>query len=263
MHLRGLSTAVILVTIIGCGDDKPNPVGSTVQYEASAAFDFGYPVTTQTQFILSAVSGSVDIVGVPNLDSVYIEGIRRIVSGTSQADADHRLSALQVSTSSSGNQISVETDQPQNTEGRQYLVEYEIRMPANMLIDVFQVAGTIEISSTHNSVTLENVAGAVNLYDVTGDLAAHVASGAISVSCELQTGGSVNLVTVAGSISLIIPTSTSASFQANTAAGIVTVNNLVLSNPVILTNSVTGILGGGDGTINLQATAGDIDVTGT
>ena len=253
---------MLLIAMSGCAGGDPTATGSPVQFEASADFDFAYRVTTQTRLELAAISGSIDIVGVPGLEFVYIEGTRRIVSNIDQTDADNRLSTLQVFALQNSSEISIETDQPQDTNGRQYLVDYEIRMPDNMTLLVVQVAGAIEVDSLHNSVTLANVTGAVDLTGLTGNLAASVVTGALSVSCEVPTGGSVSLTTITGPVMLSIPTTTSANLQANTVTGGVSISNLVLSNQVIQANSVSGVLGDGDGSITLSATTGNIIVTG-
>ncbi len=253
---------MLLIAMSGCSDGTSTVNGSNPQFEASEDFRFAYEVSAQTELGLAAVSGSIDIVGVPGLDSVYIEGTKRVVSSVGQTDADNRLGTLQVFALSNSGDFSIETDLPQNTEGRQYLVDYEIRMPDDLSLVISQVAGSVEIDSMHNSVTLSNVTGAVDLSDMAGNLAVSVVTGALDVSCEVPAGGMVSLTTVTGRLSLTIQTSTSANLQANTVTGGIGVYNLALSNAVIQPHHVSGVLGVGNGSITLSATTGNISVTG-
>jgi DUF4097 and DUF4098 domain-containing protein YvlB len=67
---------------------------------------------------------------------------------------------------------------------------------------------------------------------------------------------------VNGNLILAIPQTTSAQFSAKTSNGLVNVNNLPLNNAQITSRSVTGILGSGEGTINIEAVNGTVTVSG-
>jgi len=252
---------LLLIIFTACDENNSNFTGSNNQFEASESFNFTFQSTSQIRLSLSAVAGSINIIGT-DIDSVYVTGTKKIISNISQTDADNRLSALDINATSNSTEFSVETDQPQETEGRQYLVDYEITIPSGLALNIIQVAGSIEVESIYNSVDITSVSGDIDLSDIHGNIVAGNVSGSIDVSCEILPGGVVSLSNVTGSLILTIPTNTSATFQANIVSGDIELHNLVLNNSVILNSSVTGILGAGNGSILLQGTSGAIDVIG-
>lgn len=259
--LRAAMILVVLITWLGCGDDN-KLFDPAIQYEATADFEFAYPVSTQTQLVLTAIYGSIEIVGISGLDSVCIRGTRGGYSFVDSSEASKRLDSLTVTAVSYGRSFTVRTNQPYDLSQRYFIVNYQIRLPREMALDVSQISSTIQIDSMDNMVTIANMFGDVALSNCKGDISASVVSGEIRASCEVVGGGSIDLRTVNGSIALNIPNNTSASLQARAADGIIKLTNLVLNEKEIGTISLTGVLGSGDGSISLSTNKGDIRVTG-
>ncbi len=67
---------------------------------------------------------------------------------------------------------------------------------------------------------------------------------------------------ITGQINLSIPQSTSASFAARVTTGSISVTDLVLNDQYVTPTIVTGTLGTGSGSIDLQIITGNIRVTG-
>ena len=142
-----LSTLVMMV-MAACDTDitgpriGPGPIDIDVdsQHEqATAPFSFQLPVTGQTSVRLKGFNGPVHFIGSDDQATVEVWGERRVGSGT-QDDAQARLALLQVGFVEGPDEILIETYQPQN-DGRNYEVDYTIRLPRSMKVDVKTING--------------------------------------------------------------------------------------------------------------------------
>lgn len=255
-----LSIAIIF-SLTGCGNEG-SPTSSDHEYEATASFEFANPVTSQTKQSIANIAGSVQVVGVIGLDTVYITGTKRVVSYVSQSDAEDHLSDIQIVTHDQTVRYSVETSQPNSNGQRQYSVDYVVRMPATMALELVQTAGTVDIEGIYGNVVLANVTGGVNLDNLRGNVTATVVTGDLNVDCVVPQGGALTLSSVTGSINLVIPAATSAGFAATVVTGAIALHDLTLNNADISELSVSGVLGLGQGSISLATTTGSIVVTG-
>ena len=236
---------------------------STTGPDFSASEDFSYKIAIKnlTSLELDAINGSVEIEGASNIDSVTIWGERRVESD-SQEDADEHLEYLSVEMSESEDKLSIWTEQPEQSSGRNYIVEYNIQVPKSWQLDIAQVNGSITISSMENFLDVNAVNGSLNLEDISASVDGGVTNGSIDCSISLPESGTCKLAGVNSSIDLSIPQSTSAQFSARITSGAITLSNLYLQNQTVTPTSVTGTLGAGEGEIELVTVNGYITVTG-
>jgi len=266
MHQSILRKGVLFLLVlsflfVGCGDDdKPtNPLDNV--FAAEETFSFKVEAGDLTRINISAVSGAITIVGEAGLDSASISGTKRVES-TSTEDAEERLEQLSVNVEEIGGGLYVSTVQPSDTEGREYTVDYVIRIPVDIVVHCFQVAGIVTVRDMEAAVAVDNTSGQIILDGVSGSTEMSVTAGQIIGSASVPEGGTMAMNVTSGSITLGIPQNTSASFLATVTTGTVTVANLVLSDEVVTTTRVSGTLGDGQGEITLSVTAGNIVVTG-
>lgn len=214
------------------------------KFVANRDFSKNVPVAGQSRLHLDAVNGEIVITGQPGAMSVTVTADLRVGSNGSQLDADKGLTQLEVIVSDLSDEIFVRTLQPNNLDGRQYVVNYSIAVPGNLAVEVTQVNGHVTVEDLENSllVTVEN--------------------GSVFGNVTLPPGGEITLWVGNGDIDLRIPTSTSAEFSALVGFGAITWNNLDLLNAVHTSQSLTGTLGDGTGLIDLDTRNGNIDVTG-
>ena len=259
-------------------DDHHTNVNNT-RYMAEEEFDYKFETLDRQYLELNAVSGSIEIVGVADLDSVHIWGERRVESESTR-DARAHLEFLQVKIDLYSAGIKVETDQPDQANGRNYLVYYHIRVPENWQVNVYSINGVCELSSIASTVEIANTNGNLILEDISGDVTAvltngnlilknyfgnivgSVVNGNITCLMTLPASGKCKLSTVNGPIALSIPTETSAFLSASVVNGGISITNLEIQNTVTTPTSVQGRLGDGNGKIELGTVNGAIGVTG-
>ncbi len=210
---------------------------------AEDPFSFAVEAAGLSILRLDGVNGTIDITGVAANDSVRVSGERQVRS-TSLEDAEARLPEIEVEWEISSDTVIIRTIQPQNTEGRDYIVNYEITLPRDL------------------EVLVGNANGTVNLGAIDGDVLVSQANGEVTGTVTLALNGSFVVEIGNGEIDLDVPANTSAEFSASVGNGTVTVTGLTLQNEQRSSTSVTGTLGAGEGEITLSVANGTIVVMG-
>ncbi len=256
-------TLVVFVTLLAllcaCTDSPVDSVSR--RFEATEQFSSALDASELNMLLVEGVNGNVIITGTSDSDSVRI-GAEKVVRSESTADAQNHLQSLHVDVLVSGSAISVKTAQPISTEGRDYIVNYEIVVPKDFRVTVANVNGNVTVDSISNSVSVVLVNGQVALKEIVGSATVAVTNGRIDSNMMLPLNGSATSTVVNGDINLSIPRTTSAGFSANVVNGTISVSNLDIENQQNTQHSIVGILGDGDGTIALAVTNGSIAVTG-
>jgi hypothetical protein len=234
---------------------------SNTNFEASESFYYSIAVDNKTMLTIAGINGTITLKGVSNTDSVIITG-DKIVKSESIEDAQANLLNLNVIVRDLANEVAVETDQPEETGGRNFEVNYNVTLPKSFLITAANVNGTVSIDSINNNVTAANVNGQILLSDVIGSATVSLVNGQILAKITLPLNGSIQMGNVNGNVTLEIPTSTSAQFSAGLTNGNIIIDNLTLQNRVSTLISVVGTLGGGQGAISLATVNGNISAIG-
>ena len=250
-----------LVSILGTNDSDDGDDGGVRVFTADEPFSYQIAADSFTHLNLQGVNGEIAIVGQSGANSLMITGVRSVNSKISAEDARMHLPELEVSTQTVGNEVLVETVQPQDSEDRNYTVDYTITLPAYFTIEVGSINGEVSVDSIENNVTVNMVNADVTLTGINGSAEVGLANGTIDSKVILPLQGTIDLRTVTGNIRLDIPVNTSATFSATVMVGNINVSNIALQNEVRTNTSLSGTLGGGEGTISLRA-FGDISVSG-
>ena len=262
--LAGLAVLLGIMLLSGCSDDDSNPFAGdcvdNTDFVASETFSYRVPLAEHVRFKLEGINGNIEITGVAGADSVSIEG-ERSVGSESIDDAEEHLPELEVSVSDMGTEVFVETIQPEDTDCRSFIVDYEITLPESLNVYVDNTNGTITVTSMRSTLDVGTTNGQITLDDFVGSTDADVTNGQIVAEVTLPQDGEAELTTVNGSIVLWIPDDTSAEFSAEVVQGTITIDDsLVLDDAVITNDSVTGTLGDGEGTIDLRTVNGSMSV---
>ena len=286
MNRNKVFTLVMLICLClpftygGCSGGGSS--GGDDQVYVEEPFYFEVAVENHDRLRIQAIGGSIEITGNPAADSVTIEGERRVGSD-SKSDAAAYLTELEVEVTDLGTEVFVETIQPRLARGRNYEVDYRITIPENLEVFANQVGGSVFINSIDSQLSVNNVAGDVELVEIVGSTRVNVVSGQIISEVTLPLDGTLELATVTGSVDsqvtllsdgtidvtalhgsiyLDIPQNTSATFAASAFEGAIRLVNLVLQDQVKTPHTLTGTLGDGSGDIRLETDIGNITVTG-
>ncbi len=266
ISLKYFLAILLLVSLNACDSDSfifnsnDENVDNT-NFVAKESFHFEVDVKNHTQVRLGAINGNVEILGSANATSVTITGERRVGS-ESTADAEEYLQKLEVRVTETASMVLVETIQPKENHGRNFVVDYKITLPENLELDADNINGNMTIENIRNDVDVDNVNGNIDLKDILGNASANVVNGLIRAKVTMPQNGNIGMGTVNGNIELEIPQNTSADFSANVTNGAIQISNLTLQNEVATTRSLRGTLGNGQGTIKTNTVNGNINTTG-
>jgi len=239
-------------------DDDSNHSGNV---EVSASFSQTLALGDQTAVRVVGANGTVRIWGILGAEDVVVDAIRRVRSN-SRWDAEEHLADVQVATKVLPHEVEIKTVQPNHSDGRTYVVDYEITMPAHLLPTVTNGNGSIRLEGIHADMSVTNGNGTVELIDVTGSSWVSVGNGGIAAWTYLPLGGQIVHAIGNGTIFLSVQPQVSASFGAKVGNGTISVTGLQLQQVVTTPRHLQGILGSGQGLIDLTSGNGQITVQG-
>jgi hypothetical protein len=252
-----LFPVLMFIFFTACDDNSVN----NTRYTATESFEYSFNLENQNMLRMVVLNSEININGVEDLTVISITGEKKVISNNPQ-DAQEQLEFLELTVSNLTNIIYIETDHPNNSGGREYTVDFEILVPMDFLLNINNVNGTVRIDSLENDIVITLVNGNVIFNDIYGNCFIDIVNGQFIGNIEMPLNGINNIAVVNGLIDLAIPQSTSSEFSATVLNGNISIMNLNMSNQEITENSVTGILGNGDGNISLNVTNGNIEVLG-
>jgi hypothetical protein len=213
------------------------------KYFADETYSRELPLAGHIRIRLEAVNGNIEIEGHDDVDTVTVVG-QKLVGSDSVQDAKRQLNELEILVTENNDEIIVQTLQPRDKQGRQYIIEYFISIPSDFEAVVILDNGDVDVQDVHNSIMVSAVNGSINS------------------STILFSDHEIRLFTENGNVDLSIPTSTSAIFAAYVDNGSIATSNLEFDTSEQTWNSLTGTLGDGEGIIELDTVNGNIRVVG-
>lgn len=260
-HAVKIAPLIILgmfVLVSGCSDSTTGPERDSV---AKESFYYRLEVFEQVLLTVSGVSGDITITGSAWSDSIVVRGEKRVTSD-SPDDALEHLDSLSVEVKNEAGVVSAVTDQPWESDGRLYEVDYDIVIPTDLAVSVSGVNGAVSIDSIEKPVTAESVYGTITLADIIASVMVSLVNGWVTGDVTLPPQAVVSMSVVNGEIDIELPVSTSAMFSASFINGSVATPGLPLEDVVTTSHSLTGRLGEGEGTVDLSIVNGTITARG-
>jgi hypothetical protein len=232
------------------------------EFTVDKIFYDDFPVENHIRVNVEAINGEVVVTGQTDAKNVTVTA-HLYVGSDSQEDAELHLADLDVLVTDGINEILIQTLQPQNFDGRQYLVEYDIIVPNSLEVVTSQTDGSIAILDIQNRVEVSNKNGDVFLSGIVGGVTADVENGGIEGTVVLPFNETIDFSVNNGGLELSIPTSSSAEFSATVdGTGKINVYDLDITDSLSTSKSLTGTLGNGEGSITLSTVNGNIEVLG-
>lgn len=251
-----LSCLLVSLVAAACTDDALGPKG-----EAELPFSFEFASTGITTFDLQGTTGSVTTVGSEPGSSIRIEGFRRVRARTSSQAIAH-LPDLTVDASRIGSSIVVITDQPAATGDIEYVVDFVVRLPADIDVTIDLVTGAVVAESLTGSMDAQVVTGSVVLDDVQGPLSVSLTTGTVAGSVTLPEGASISIAVVTGALSLSVPRNAPGMLTASVVTGTLSMSGLYAPDQDPRPGVARMQLADGSGVIDLSLVTGTLVLTG-
>ncbi|MBN2424434.1 MAG: DUF4097 family beta strand repeat protein [Calditrichaceae bacterium] len=140
-------------------------------------------------------------------------------------------------------------------------LDISVNIPSELICKVFESAGFTFADQLSNDLTVLSSKKSVQVQRHIGSCRI-TSEEDINVQSYLLVDGTCNLASLHGDISLAIPDHTSSLVSAYAASGEIKYSGLVFNSVTISGQTMTGVLGSGDGMIDLRTDDGDILLRG-
>lgn len=247
-----LAAAMIVTGLSGCSLlRKRVEKTEKVQYKLSAE--------NKTKLSLDDSNGDIKITKTSDSGRVVI--IDAVKSYDVRYDEqDKPLDMVKINIDSTGNELKITTEIERNNglfkRHKGGKVDYNIKVPAGMNVEIDNVNGDITLISINGDIDIETVNSAINLAYCTGSIKIDGVNG--GVNCNIDSTKGINIELVNGIVKLGGLKNTSADVNASTVNGRVKFKNLQFTNMVSEKRSLSGMLGKGGNTISVNTVNGAI-----
>lgn len=150
-----------------------------------------------------------------------------------------------------------------NWGGTQYQVNYEVRAPAGVALNISATNGTVDVSDWTGRVEMSATNGSLEGRNLRGAVEASSTNGKIDISLDALHEGGVSLETTNGRIVLELPRDAKARLQARVTNGAIDVDGLSAdASPSNTRRRYDATINGGGAPISIETTNGAISVRG-
>lgn len=200
-------------------------------------------------------------------DKVTLEG-RRTAKGSTDEVAKEMLAKLEIREEVSGDRVRVESRPPRLSGFNGHEIEWTIRVPKGVVVDLRTVNGGVRINGLQGEVHAKTTNGGVKGSNVTATiLEASSVNGGIEIELgALDANGTIDIETVNGGVSLGLASDSKATIVARAVNGGVRVDGLEIEKQEQPNSSeskrrLEGTLNGGGAKVNISTTNGGIRIS--
>ena len=222
-------------------------------------------------------NGNVAVEGVKGEEIVLVA--TKKVKAKSEEEGQKRLNQIQIVLSEEKPNLRIVTDVSELPSKGNWSVNYEVQLPMHMSlfartsngnIDVADLQEQAQVETSNGNVAAHRIGGAITARTTNGNVKLHDVEGAIEAKttngnvygelCTFDTGKRTTLHSSNGNVQLDVPNDVSAKVVAATRNGNVHCD-LPISVSLQRRNLMEGIVGSGEGEIELRTTNGNVKIT--
>jgi DUF4097 and DUF4098 domain-containing protein YvlB len=239
----------------------PGETGDEIREE----FHQTYPLSATGRISLENINGGVQI---KVWDRAAVQ-----VDATKKAYRKERLSEARIEVNSSEENLRIKTDYPdwnQNfrSDERRYdnpaIVEYVLTIPRKATLESIElVNGSLDIDGVEGSVKASSINGRVRARGLLGEAKLSTINGALEASfAQLNESATVDLGSVNGDVTVVIPSNANASIRAGTVHGAISNDfGLPVKHGEYVGHNLEGQIGSGAAKIKLGNVNGRIRIS--
>ena len=259
-----LALGLLASTQPGCaGKDEAQPTDRLADPSAAKeSFSFEVHATELVGLRLEGYDGKVRINAEEGgQDQVVVSGVRWAEAETLSI-AQAALADLDVAKQIDSGVLTLRTARTELAGVVRHGVDYEIAVPEAFAVSVLSEDGGVLVEGPTGAVTVKSSRGDVTVCGATGSVQLDVAEGHVFSLGSLPSGGELRVDLGKGDIWSAVPFDTSAKVVAQAGGGGVTILDLPLENIQGDGSKVSGVLGVGDGLVQLSTQGGDVALQG-
>ncbi len=234
-----LLSVLIASSVAAChiGNDGPEKFQSSIVEHATDVDAAGISLVS-----VEGINGSLAITGRPDVDRIYVDAAAYVRAATFD-EAEAALANLDVKITAVDGALEIESVQPATFDGCDYWVDYSILMPSHLVLNAVAINGDISAVGMEGYLTLA------------------LTNGTVTAEAPLSPRALADLSVVNGEVWLGVPADISATVSAQVTNGSVELNGFDSSAFDSSGEGITGVLGGGDAEIRLQAINGQVTLS--
>lgn len=215
----------------------------------------------KTSIHIDNINGRINVTNSSDTNGV-IKIEAEIIADVKHDEQDKPIDNVKIKIDSAGNDIKIETEINNTSSGmfrknNNAVVNYDIKIPANMKVYTETVNGSITIARINNDIKVETVNGKINVLNCPGKIDIEGVNGSVICNVDSVTAG-INISVTNGDIKVGGLKNVNADVSASTIHGKVTIKELEFSELNNERKSVSGILGKGGSQIRIDAVNGRI-----
>jgi DUF4097 and DUF4098 domain-containing protein YvlB len=244
------NTAPVLATQLSVGDEIEK-------------FEHTYPLTKNGNVSVSNVNGSI-VVEAWDREEVKLESTKIADSKESLADVDLDIESTPSSFSVEADYKSTNWNDKRNeNHNRKLEVEFHLFVPRTAVLnEVETVNGSVTVSNFTNVTKISAVNGNVNATNLRGTANLSTVNGQVMADFDrVDASSKINLSTVNGSVSLVVPSDVNATIKADSLNGNITNDfGLPMRKGQYVGRDLYGRVGTGEAQIKLDSVNGKLSI---
>ncbi|MDM7921858.1 MAG: DUF4097 family beta strand repeat-containing protein [Pyrinomonadaceae bacterium] len=259
MFGSGTDVAVIDVEKVADGDSAVQAPSQDV----TEKIDQTYPLSADGRVSLSNINGSVTVEAWDR-NEVRIEA-------TKTADSQATLNQFSININSSPTSIKISVDPPNwrygdrdQVKSRRVRVDFKLMVPRTAnLNSIDTINGSISLSEFVASTKVTAVNGNINAVNLRGNANLSTVNGMVNAEFNrVESGGTISLNTVNGSVKLLLPSDVNATIKADSLNGEITNDfGLPVKKGQFVGRNLHGRIGSGEGQIKLTSVNGPLIIS--
>ncbi len=260
----GLSVAACDIKTSANGDFSFDISGG----KAQDTWTRSYTLSDNGRFELINVNGRITAETATD-GKVTVEG-KRTAKGSTDEAAKENLAKIEIREEISGDRVRVESRPPRLSGFGGHEVEWTVKVPKGVIVDLRTVNGGVRLSGLDGEVHAKTTNGGVRGTVRTSILAASSVNGGIEISIEgaLDANATVDLETVNGGVELGLTADSKATISARAVNGGVSVTDLPVekqaqSNSFESKRRLEGTMNGGGAKVNVSTVNGGVRISRT
>ena len=234
------------------------------KYEKKEDEEFKISAVNKTKIDLTNVNGKITVSKGDSLSGIVIKAEK--IGYMRKKDMDKPLDMIKVNIDTTGNIVRITSELQKDHEWLHFdihsnKVNYDIKVPPNIMVKVDNVNGDIELYNLVNETDISSVNGEIKFDNLSGVQNLSTTNGKITGSIDSVRNFKVE--TVNGSVTLTLAKTFLGSIRAETVNGHIDTENLTISDPVAEKKLFRGYIGNKNNELSIDVVNGRITLTGS
>lgn len=248
-----------LLSISGCKKESSvSPVELQPFYDREFT---GIKLSSESLLNLTNQFGSVHIYGIGIEDTITVY-IFKTIKAQSRSEAEKHFNDIQLISSTNGDTIISKIEIQNGDSEIDYACGVFLEIPYKLICDLYNVQGIVSVSDLDTLVTVTNSSDSILVIRHNGSCELNTQKGNLNIEVAIPENGYCRGTTSSGNVLLSIPQSTSSILDAISHDGSVVYSNIEMDVIHQSDDSLSAILGTGNGNIHLETVSGDIQISG-